>query len=338
MNAGRSSGVIFDTHRLLPEAWQAPGTVQGAPVRAFNPALLRADDGWLLAYRVVLPDGVRRIGLCRLDQSLAIIPGSALALTDQVQFQAGADYPEIARHWFADPRLYRFNGRIYVYWNSGWHEPRNHQFLQELHPVTLLPVGPARELQLKGARRKLEKNWTLFSDLISGDVRAVYSILPHRVLAVDLAGDGDIACESLSECDWSLAGFPECHGGLRGGAPPCLWRGEQWVFCHSVHDSPEGYRYAAAAYRFSPQAPYAPTARPREPLPIRAPNGAGRMFPRLNPAVGEVVYPCGAAHDGDRWLISHGVNDECCAITALPTAAVEATLEPWRGQAAIAAG
>ena len=42
---------------------------------------------------------------------------------------------------FADPRLYRLAGRLFVYWNSGWHEPQNHQFLQELDPVSLRPVG-----------------------------------------------------------------------------------------------------------------------------------------------------------------------------------------------------
>ena len=319
--------VILETLRLMPEQW-IPKTMTG-PLRAFNPALLELQDGWLLAYRVVLPEGARRIGLCRLDRTLSVVAGSALPLTDHVRFRRGTDYPEIALRWFADPRLYRFGSRIYLYWNSGWHEPRNHQFLQELDPRTFLPIGTARELQLVGTRRKLEKNWTFFEDIGNGRMHAIYSILPHRVLTVDLSGHDDIRCETSSEQEWSLEGYPESHGGLRGGAPPCLWRGEYWVFAHSVHDSPTGYRYAAAAYRFSARSPHVPTARPRQPLPIRAPGGEARNFPKLNPAVGEVIYPCGAAHDGRVWLISHGINDERCAITRLGNHEVEATLEPW---------
>jgi predicted GH43/DUF377 family glycosyl hydrolase len=48
----------------------------------------------------------------------------------------------------------------------------------------------------------------------------------------------------------------------------------------------------------------------------------------LNPAVGEVVYPCGAARDGTRWLISHGINDEYSAISVVEHAAVLASLQP----------
>jgi hypothetical protein len=327
MNPPRTNCLLLETPRLLPDAWlPAP---DAGPVRAFNPALLRAEDGWLLAYRVVLPDGARRIGLCRLDRTLAVVAGSTLPITDRVRFRRGHDYPEVALRWFADPRLYRFGARIYLYWNSGWHEPRNHQFLQELDPRSLLPVGTARELQLAGTRRKLEKNWTFFAAPETGKVHAIYSILPHRVLSDDLSGEGDIRCETTSELNWSLDDYPASHGGLRGGAPPCLWRGEYWVFCHSVHDAPEGYRYAAAAYRFSANAPHHPTARPRRELPIRAAGGEARAYHKLNPAVGEVIYPCGAAHDGDRWMISHGINDEQCAITSLTDEEVEATLEPW---------
>jgi predicted GH43/DUF377 family glycosyl hydrolase len=42
----------------------------------------------------------------------------------------------------------------------------------------------------------------------------------------------------------------------------------------------------------------------------------------LNTAVGEVIYPCGAARDGARWMISHGINDEYCAISIVSHAAV----------------
>lgn len=315
---------VFETRRLLPEAWRA--AAGDGPVRAFNPGLLRDSAGWLLAYRVVGPDGARRIGLCRLDPALRVIEGSPVALTDQVRFRPGATLPENARHWFADPRLYRFGRRLFVYWNSGWHEPHNCQFLQELDPATLLPRGHPRELLLAG-RQKLEKNWTFFA-LEDGALRAVYSITPHRILGFSLAGEGDLTFEDVSRTEWSIDGYPACHGGLRGGTPPVLAEGRYWSFCHSVHDGDDGYRYAPAAYTFAAVPPFAPLERPTRPLALGNPFGHRRTFPRLNPAVGEVIYPCGAARDDARWIISHGINDEYCALSIVPADAVRATLEP----------
>jgi predicted GH43/DUF377 family glycosyl hydrolase len=298
-------------------------------VRTFNAGLLRDGTGWLFAYRVVTPDGRRRIGICRLDAALEVVPGSPRAFSDHVRFRPDADYPEVATHWFADPRLYRFSGRLYIYWNSGWHEPRNHQFIQELDPVTLTPRPDtqARELLLRSERQKLEKNWTFFDAGVGGSLRAVYSIVPHRVLAFSLEGTGDVGFEENASSDWSINGYPANHGGLRGGAPPCRFGDEYWSFCHSVHDGPDGYRYLPAVYAFGAETPYTPTARPIRPLILGNPFGGQRTHERLNPAVGEVVYPCGAAHDGARWLVSHGINDEYCAISLVDHAELEAAVE-----------
>jgi len=156
---------------------------------------------------------------------------------------------------------------------------------------------------------------------------AVYSVVPHRVLEFSLEGDGDITFTEVARREWTLERYPASHGGLRGGAPPVVRDGVAWVFCHSVHDSPVGYRYAAAAYCFSAQPSFAPTAQPIRPLRLNNPLGERRTFERLNPAVGEVIYPCGAAWDGARWLISHGINDEHCAISRLSAAEVESTLQ-----------
>ncbi len=316
--------VVFPTRDLLPPEWSWPDA--DGPVRAFNPGLLRDGAGWLLAYRIVGPDGRRRIGLCRLDANHRIVPGSPQAFTDAVRFRPHAQYPETAYHWFADPRLYRFDDRIFIYWNSGWHEPHNCQFLQEVDPGSLRPRGCPRELRLAG-RRPLEKNWTFFATA-EGALRAVYSIAPHRILGFSLEGEGDVEFEEAWRTDWALEEYPACHGGLRGGTPPVYAEGRYWAFVHSVHDGADGYRYAPAAYTFADTAPFAPLARPARPLQLGPAEGFVRRHPRLNPAVGEVIYPCGAAWDDARWIISYGINDEACALAIVPRGAVDATLVP----------
>ena len=312
----------FESQELLPENWRH--AADAGPVRLFNPAILRDGDGWRMAYRAVLPDGKRRIAACRLDAALRVIAGSPFALSDHVQFPAAARYPDIVRSWLADPRLYRWGERVFVYWNSGWHEPRNYQFLQELDPAKFAPVGAPRELVLRAPRRPLEKNWTLLA-AADGNLRAIYSVSPHRVLGFSIAGDGDIAFDEVIQCDFPLTTYPPCHGGLRGGAPPVWHDGRFWSFCHSVHDGPDGYCYKAGVYCFSDAPRFAPLAEPLKPLDLGS--GSNRTHPRLNPAVDEVVYPCGAAIDGDRWLVSHGINDERCAISIIPHADLLAHVE-----------
>ena len=324
MSCMTRENVVFRAEQLLPATWRNLATA--GPVRTFNPGLLCEADGWLFAYRIVAADGLRRIGLCRLNSALQIVAGSQVAWSDHVHFRSDRSYADVATQWFADPRLYRLGERVFVYWNSGWHEPQNFQFVQEVEPATLLPRGNPRELILRRGRQKLEKNWTLFGAV--GEIcHAVYSVTPHRVLQCSFEGTGDIVFDEVANIPWSIAGYPASHGGLRGGAPPVYVDGEYWSFCHSVHDAPDGYRYAPAVYTFSTEPPFAPTARPTRPLHLGDSRGAQRTYERLNPAVGEVIYPCGAARDGARWLVSHGINDEYCAISTIEHVDVLATLE-----------
>ena len=136
--------VVFSGQHLLPDVWKQ--FAAEGPVRTFNPGLLRDGGGWILAYRIVAADGLRRIAMCRLNAALDIIQGSQVAWSDHVTFREGAMYPELGTRWFADPRLYAFGSETFIYWNSGWHEPRNCQFVQAFDRATLLPLGRPREL------------------------------------------------------------------------------------------------------------------------------------------------------------------------------------------------
>lgn len=312
---------VLDNSELLPDAWRG----DAGAVRAFNPGLLQDGAGWLLAYRVVIEPALkRRIALCRLDTSFRVIPGSQRPLSDEIVFPDPAAYAGQSTTWFADPRLYRLQGRLFVYWNSGWHEPQNHQFLQEVAPGTLRPVGAPRELRLLGTRQKLEKNWTLFE---ADGVFAVYSVNPHRVLSVPLDGTGPIECGDAAPPIANPGGYAQVHGGLRGGTPPVHHAGHFYSICHSIENASNGYRYVMAPYRFADHPPFAPTDMPNAPLALELPAAARRALPKLNPAIGDVVYPAGLAFADGRWIVSFGVDDERCAIAAIAHRVLTSTLD-----------
>lgn len=321
-----SSLRVIPTDLLIPETWSFLRT---GPVRAFNPGLLSHGSDLLMAYRLVGADLVRRIAVCRLRGAADVVANSAVPFSDLVCIPPERDYPEPVRHWFADPRLFRLGRRTFIYWNSGWHDPWNVQFIQEIDCDTLRPVGDPRELRLAGSRRKIEKNWMLFGDRPS---YAVYSIRPHRILTFSLDGGGAIECRDAASTDWDDAEFSSRFGEMRGGAPPQLVDGQFHSFCHSVHGEMNSYTYVPSAYRFSPSFPFRPTEVPMRPLSLDNPFGANTIHERLNPVVREVVYPGGAVFDAGRWIVSLGLNDEHCALATIAPADVSAILRPLDDQ------
>lgn len=316
--------IVFRGDELVPEAWRRERMQR---VRTFNPGIVRDADGWVMAYRVVgEPDLHRRIALCRLDERFRVVPGSALPVSDWIVFDTGTAYPAQATSWFADPRLYLWDGRLYLYWNSGWHEPRNEQFLVELDRRTWRPLTPARELRLEGTRQKLEKNWVLFQH--GSEHFAIYSVNPYHVLRFSPNGEGPVVFTTVGTPCAHDHGYARSHGGLRGGTPPQRVGAAYYSFCHSIEDDPAGYRYVAAAYRFSAEPPFRLEAMPNRPLALDIPSAAQRVWPKLNSAVGHVVYPSGAVWCDDRWVISLGVDDETCVVTEINPRDVDASLVP----------
>jgi hypothetical protein len=215
-------------------------------------------------------------------------------------------------------------GRHWLYWNSGWQDPMNHQFVQEFDRSSLSPVGHPRELVLTGNRRALEKNWMFFEDDAS---RAVHSACPHRIMEASWASDDRVECSEIASTPWACGQFTAIYGELRGGAPPQRVGADYFSICHAVNGSPGAYKYVAAAYRFSASPPFAPNAGPRGPIDLPNPFGGTREHPKLNPAVGEVIYPCGAVLERRQWIISYGINDERCAIATISHDALLASLQ-----------
>lgn len=300
--------------------------MRGQAVSAFNPSVLRVANGWIMAYRVVGPDAHRRIAMCRLDRAFRVVDGSAVPFSDGIVLPevTGSERP---RRWFADPRLYVMDGQHYVYWNTGWQLPRNHQLMQPFDPLTLRPVGPSRLLVLDAPRQDIEKNWAFLEEAPGF---AVYSTTPHRVIRCDFSGDGPIACSDAVTVQADFGRFTDLHGPVRGGAPPVKVGGPYWSVghCVSLADGSGTARYLPTLHAFQERPPFSPLRAPRAPLPLGNPLGARTVHARLNRAVGEIVYPSGAAFVEGHFVVSYGINDEHCAIAVIPYAQAVATTVP----------
>ena len=309
----------------VPAEW---AHLQAGYVSIFNPTLSECDGRLVIAYRVAGEvDGLRRIATAVLDDNFQIVPGSATPFSDHIEFALPDELDEVSQTWFADPRYFRLSDGLWMMWNNGHVDGVNKQFLVRVTEDGLRPIGKAREILMTGARRKTEKNWSLFED--SQGVWAVYSVTPHRILKVDMSSDSVITCRLTVESAWT-AKYSQLYGALRGGAQP-LHVGSQ--FCNLVHSSylmPEGREYVAAVYQFEDKYPFTPTQ--ELVIPIFVPEvlkkSESANLHDLNPGTSRVVYPSGLVLRGDDVIFSIGINDHEMGIARTSLSAIQAEMTP----------
>lgn len=297
-----------DKSAMIPEGWKSIGS-EG--FYNFNPALISdGQGGFIMAYRFIgKSDLIRRIAICRLDSDMNVVSGSAVDLSDLIEF-ADESVDSHSRAWFADPRLFQLQGKTWMVWNDGNRSEGNHQFMVELSVQgELKPAGPAREIHLKGSRRKNEKNWAFFE--AEGKVWVVYSITPHEILSVDMTESTRVVCQSEVSVDWN-ARYSQHFGALRGGAQP-VRVGDKFInLVHSSFNMPEGREYVGAVYEFSAKYPFQPVRELPVPVDFGLPKSSGgeaETEDKLNPTTSKVVYPTGLVINGHDVAISAGLND-----------------------------
>jgi predicted GH43/DUF377 family glycosyl hydrolase len=253
-------------------------------------------------------DDLRRIATAVLDENFQIIPGSATPFSDHIEFALPDVLEDASRTWFADPRYFHLANRLWMMWNNGHVDGVNRQFLIEVTEDGLKPVGKAREILMTGARRKTEKNWSLFED--SHGIWAVYSMTPHRILHVDMSSDSVITCRLAAESNWT-AKYSQIYGALRGGAQPIRVGSQFLNVVHSSYLMPEGREYVAAVYQFESQYPFEPVQELVTPIfvPDVLKKSEVENLHDLNPGTSRVVYPSGFVLRGDEVIMSVGIND-----------------------------
>jgi hypothetical protein len=326
--------------QLVPRSWRSGSS----PVftRAYNPSIVAWRGQVLMAYRVDSGRNasfLRRIAICRLDDSLALIPGSVIPFSDSL---------EGCGRWQYDPRFLVFKERLFIHFNNNYLTRPNRIFLAEVDPETLLPMAPAREVTLDAPRRDIEKNWMFFGN--RDELFAVYSIQPHAVLRVDISGTGPIVCRPAFRNSWDDRDYARRFGEMRGGTPPILV-GETYVsFFHSSRQEnrlgellqsmplPPGLAririlaaldrrirwflsksiYFGGIYTFEAQPPFLPVASSSEPF-LRPENEAPRRYRwRPNHRAAGVVFPCGLVPwENGQYLLSYGLHDESCRLRVL---------------------
>ncbi len=317
---------VLDDTRLLPDRWS---DTLAEHCYFFNPAITRFRSQILMLYRVVTPDGQRRLALCRLTPDFQIASEPVVPFSEFIQ--QGGD-------WYADGRFCTFQDRLFVHYNDGALRGRNetnHIYLVEVDPDRLIPRGYPRELVLEGQRQPVEKNWILFAH--DDELWAIYTISPHIVLRVTWTERGPLVCRPLYRHDWKTAVYTHRYGELRGGTPPVRVGDHYISFFHScfpvqrwrhllrrfLRKAPHKIlRYVGGAYGFAAAPPFAPCWLDPTPL-ILPPPLPRRQHPQLDRRVERSAYPCGALLQGQHWLVSFGSQEEYCCLAKIAVDSIE---------------
>lgn len=226
--------LIFDSPLLVPPTWQKELAAESWFVT--NPCLLRFKNNWLMSYKVVSAGyAIERFAICRLDESLSLLPGSVSPLSDTI--------PDISTHT-GDPRLFVFGDRLFVLY-CHFRLP-SLLYLAEVNADTLAACSPGRPLFLND-RQWQEKNWMLFE--YEGECWAVYTIAPHVILKLDLDQPDAINCRRIYTTTWDVSAYARRFGQPRGGSLPVRNGDVFTVFFHSWQFSSRGHAVIAPLWQ-----------------------------------------------------------------------------------------
>lgn len=289
--------IRFDHANLGPEL----------PGKRFNASLIEHGDGYALAWRhgwagsevyvSLLDAGFRPTGVHK-----------RLAVRRELY---GAE----------DPRLFLFNDRLHVMFIGVVSKPIGRRKRQRVSHTDVRYAALTEDFAVQdgrvffphyAARNKWEKNWGFFEH--DGQLFAVYSIAPHRILRID--GDkAELAFETPIAIPWTW-------GEARGGAPPVRVGDQFYSWFHGRQIGKNGkQQYATGVYTFAAEPPFRILRMTPEPIVTADPETNTDNY-------ADVTFVCGAINKDDEWIVSSGEHDRFTLLRRFTHAEVEARLVP----------
>lgn len=291
--------IRFDETNLAP----------GRKGKRFNSSIIAWGDGYVLAYR----DGWRgsEIWTIQLDREFRPHGDPILAdMRQTINRRLGWRCPG-CNFGREDPRLFLHHGQLHLAFigvEGRRGGSKTNQCFARLRDDRT--VDDAWQTNVPN-RREWEKNHSFFEH--EGDLYAVYLTHPHHVIVkVDCSREVIVHNEPNP--------FPWGGGELRGGTPPIRVGGEYWSFIHEHVMINDCRFYSMLLYTFDAKPPFAP--RRMTPKPILVADWQTKPADTCC-----CVFPCGAVHVGDDWVVSMGIHDRWTELRKYSHADLERQLE-----------
>lgn len=266
--------------------------------RNYNPSLVSAGEGFLLAYRSEPKDfTVSEIVLAELDRNMNVLSNQRLKVP-------GLE----AHHSLEDPRLFWHRDRIHIAFSiahygtkQGWRCVQAYGRLSKRKNWTLpnvhVPAYGSNDWSSK------EKNWTFFE--AEGALRCIYDMGAAGWRILELDGDRVVD-------EWRHNPVAWAHGRMSGGSPAVPWREHLLTAFHSWEKHTTRSRvYHMAFLAFDATAPHAPRLISPSPVLTAQPEWGRPAGEKWAPLC---VFPGGLEVQDDRALVAYGQNDADLAV------------------------
>lgn len=292
---------------------------------AFNPSLLRIEDGFLLVFRYC-PDRIWKshisyIGIGMLDENFNPISQPQLLSTRRPNSKTPCQSE--------DPRVFSYRGRNFIVFNDNIEienpttgQRRDIYLAELLQSQGNFSLSSSVKLFYKEKYNMQwwQKNWIPFT--WNKKLLFVYSINPHEIVELNLIdGKCYLGYESFAELNWEW-------GTPRGSTPGLLVDGEYLSFFHSgikmaseASGGCELWHYFMGAYTFSPLPPFKITK--ITPSPI-----IGEGFYTTSYHEKRVIFPGGYVAEGPYIYVAYGKDDDEMWIATLDKEALQNFLKP----------
>ena len=292
---------------VIDPAGLAPGR------RAYNNAICAYGGRLLMAYRLEPPVGPHRIAIAELDRVTYRPHANALVALSCIAAGAHCE----------DPRLFVFRERLWLAFTQA--RTGDGFFAQQMYAELIAERGGWRGAAIapdygRNRRNGLEKNWAFFE--ARGALYALYAPWRWELVRIDDYG----RCETVPGEGRSPAWG---YGFLSGGTPPQrMADGRFLTLLHSFTMSGATRVYHVVAAVFAAEPPFALERISAAPIL----SGSDR---RPFPDDGDAdppwsVFPAGHVLDGDRLVVSLGINDCRCAIAELSLAGLDLVAPSFR--------
>lgn len=282
---------------------------------AFNPALVRWKDGYLMGCRVITNETKKGwysyVAVLTLDHNFN--PSSPIQLLDTRSM--APQHPANS----ADPRFIWVGERLYVLYSDtlNHNADKNNSSvrmwvaeLTEEHGRFILSP-PERLTQFPDNRsNRIEKNWIPFS--YADQLLLAYHVTPHRILRpfLDASGRCEQICSTQVTFNWKW-------GEYRGGTPALRLEepnGDYLAFFHSPlamsslqsHGKP-ALHYFMGAYRFSGEPPFSILQMSPTPIISKGFYTGKQYIPYWRPV--QAVFPSGLIIEDNYILLAYGRQD-----------------------------
>lgn len=277
----------------------------------FNGSIVRFDGKLLMGYRYYNPldEGKTQIAIAELDETYTPVANTHVNIIGHGSTRI-----------FEDCRLFVHNEKLFM--SFAEIDIINYPSFKVIQRLVMLgkSLSQAKDFRIKTGRnyKSVEKNWSYFSD--NGKLKCIYDIPTETVFEVD-----EVTGDARNVRTGAPVIWPDGH--LRGGTPLIPMEGGGYIGFHHTGTEHEWLlrRYGMGAYTANGNGQVTAISKSFI-YGTKNEEYCGSGNPHC-------IFPVGVVDDGDRYLVSCGVNDTFNAIVEVPKAFLTDLLKPksyWR--------